>query len=101
MHSGLFALPDKIKELRKKSGYTQAELARKLGLTRSSINSWEMGLSIPSTPYIIELSNLFGVSTDYLLGMENENMVIHINGLSEEEVAILISLLEYFRNNNK
>ena len=47
---------------------TQTELAKKLGITRSSVNAWEMGISVPSTQYIIELSLLYKVSTDYLLG---------------------------------
>ena len=64
MAKELFPLAGKIKQLREKSEMTQAELARELGLTRSSINAWEMGLSVPSTPFIVELAKLFGVSTD-------------------------------------
>ena len=52
----LFYMADKIKQLREQMGYTQAELARKLKLTRSSINGWEMGLSVPSTPMVVELA---------------------------------------------
>ena len=47
---------DKIKLLREQKGLTQAELARKLGLTRAGVNAWEMGLSMPSTQYIVELA---------------------------------------------
>ena len=72
MAKELFPLAGKIKQLREKSEMTQAELARELGLTRSSINAWEMGLSVPSTPFIVELAKLFGVSTDYLLGLTDE-----------------------------
>ena len=49
---------------------TQAELAKKLGITRSSVNAWEMGISVPSTQYIVELALLYNVSTDYLLGQD-------------------------------
>ena len=72
MAKELFPLAGKIKQLREKSEMTQAELARELGLTHSSINAWEMGLSVPSTPFIVELAKLFGVSTDYLLGLTDE-----------------------------
>lgn len=58
MAKELFLLADKIRHIREQAGITQAELARKLGLTRSSVNSWEMGLSVPSTSYVIELAKL-------------------------------------------
>ena len=62
MAKGLLLLAEKIKSIREQLGMTQAEVARKLGLTRSSINGWEMGLSVPSTQYIVELAKLFNVS---------------------------------------
>lgn len=82
MAKELFLLADKIRHIREQAGITQAELARKLGLTRSSVNSWEMGLSVPSTQYVIELAKLFDVSTDYLLGLE-QGATISVEGLSE------------------
>lgn len=93
----LFLLAEKIKTIREQLGMTQAELARKLGLTRSSINGWEMGLSVPSTQYIVELAKLFHVSTDYLLGMK-QGAVLHIDDLTEKEVSVLIDLVDCFRS---
>ena len=58
---------DKIKFLREQIGLTQSDLAKRLGITRSSVNAWEMGSSVPSTQYVVELANIFRVSTDYLL----------------------------------
>lgn len=92
----LFSLSEKIRSTREQLGMTQAELAKKLGLTRSSVNSWEMGLSVPSTQYIIELAKLFGVSTDYLLGL-NQGASISVESLSEKEVTILIGLVSCFK----
>ena len=60
---------DRIKSLREQNNKTQSELAKQLGITRSSVNAWEMGISVPSTQYIVELANIFHVSTDYLLGI--------------------------------
>lgn len=97
MEKELFLLADKIKFIRDESGMTQSELARRLGLTRSSINSWEMGLSVPSTPYIIELAKTFGVSTDYLLGL-NYGAALSVDGLNEKEVAAIIGIINCFRN---
>ena len=64
-------IADKIKMLREKRGITQAELAKQLGLTRAGVNAWEMGISVPSTQYVVELALFFKVSTDYLIGLEN------------------------------
>ena len=50
---------DRIKQLRLSNNMTQTELAKKLNITRSSVNAWEMGISTPSTTYIVELAQLF------------------------------------------
>ena len=91
MSKELFSIAERIRALREKSGMTQAELARLLGLSRSGINAWEMGLPIPSTPYIVELSKSFNVSSDYLLGIENTSS-ISVKGLNEREVSIIADL---------
>ena len=45
---------DRIKQLREQAGYSQAQLAKRLDVTRSSVNAWEMGLSIPTTQYVVD-----------------------------------------------
>ena len=93
-------IANKIKMLRERHNLTQSDLAKKLGLTRSGVNAWEMGISVPSTQYIVELAALFGVSTDYWLDIEKEKS-ININGLSEKEVGMIIELVEYFKQNKQ
>ena len=88
---------DTIKSLRETAGLSQSALAKRLGVTRSSVNAWEMGLSIPTSQYIVELSQLFHVSTDYLLGLNN-TQAIYIDRLSQEEKQILYSLIHYFQD---
>jgi len=90
-------IPDRIKELREKNNYTQSSLAKKLNVTRSSVNAWEMGISMPSTALIVELSKLFHVSTDYLLGL-SENASLDISSLNDKEIMILYDLIEYFKS---
>ena len=93
-------IAEKIKMLRNANNMTQSELARKLNITRSSVNAWEMGISIPSTTFIVELAQLFRVSTDYLLGLPTHNS-IDISTLNETEVAIIYSLIRYFNQSKK
>ena len=60
-------LADKIIELRKKNGWSQEELAEKVGVSRQSVSKWEGALSVPDLDKILLMSQIFGVSTDYLL----------------------------------
>ena len=87
---------DRIKALREARGWTQAELARRLNLTRNGVNSWEQGLSMPSPACLVDLAKLFSVSTDYLLGVERLEMV-NVTGLDEKDVAMLAQLAERLR----
>lgn len=90
---------DRIKFLREQKNYTQTDLAKKLGITRSSVNAWELGISVPSTQYIVELSNIFSVSTDYLLGVQKTSS-IDISGLTQEDIEMIYSLTEYLKSKN-
>ena len=87
---------DRIKYLREKSEMTQATLARQLGITRSSVNAWEMGISVPSTQYVVELSRIFGVSTDYLLGVEKSS-TIDVSGLNEQDIQLLYQIITHLK----
>lgn len=60
-------LADKIIDLRKKNGWSQEELAERLNVTRQSVSKWEGAQSVPDLDKILQLSHIFGVSTDYLL----------------------------------
>jgi transcriptional regulator with XRE-family HTH domain len=65
-------LADKIIELRKKNGWSQEELADKLGVSRQAVSKWESAQAVPDMNRIIRLSEIFGVSTDLLLKDELE-----------------------------
>ncbi len=60
-------LADKIVRLRKKIGWSQEELAEKMNVSRQAISKWESAGSIPDLNKILKLSEIFGVSTDYLV----------------------------------
>ena len=60
-------LADKIIYLRKRAEWSQEELAEKMGVSRQSISKWEGAQSIPDMNRLLKLSQIFGVSTDFLL----------------------------------
>ena len=90
-------IADRIKLLREQKGMTQAELARKLGVTRSGVNAWEMGVTVPSTQYIVELSLLFGVSADVLLDLKPTKSV-SVDGLTDREIASILSVIDCYKH---
>ena len=90
---------DKIKELRENAGYSQAQLAKRLDVTRSSVNAWEMGLSTPTTQYIVALSKLFHFSADYILGIKPD-LSITMKGYTPEETALVLNLMKYIDNHH-
>ncbi len=93
----LYLVAERIKTLREKKGITQAQLARRLGVTRSSVNSWEMGIAIPSTQYIVQLALMFSVSTDYLLDMPRTKSV-SVEGLTDREIASVVEVIDCYKN---
>lgn len=63
---------EKLIALRKRRGMSQEELAEKLQVTRQAVSRWESGATIPDVTNLIQLSELFGVTTDYLIKEEAE-----------------------------
>ena len=93
-------IADRIKQLREQLGLTQSELAKRLGITRSSVNAWEQGISVPSTQFIVELSGLFHVSTDFLLCVEKTES-IYTSGLTDKDVLLVQNLVSHLRDKNQ
>ena len=76
-------LADKIVTLRKRAGWSQEELAAQLGVSRQSVSKWEGAQSVPDMQKVVQMSRLFGVTTDYLLKDEFEE----VQPAPEEECA--------------
>ena len=87
---------DRIKALREQENKTQSDLAKQLGITRSSVNAWELGISVPSTQYVVELAHIFNVSTDYILGVNN-SATISVAGLSDKDIELVHKLISHLR----
>ena len=64
---------EKLQRLRKTRGWTQEELAQKITVSRQALSKWEQGTARPDTENVLQISKLFGVSTDYLLKDEYES----------------------------
>ena len=90
-------IAEKVKKLREQKGLSLAELARLLGITRSSVNAWEMGISVPSTQYIVDLAGVFDISTDYLLGVDSSS-TISVAGLTDSDILLVHSIIEHLKN---
>lgn len=82
-----------LKNLRLKEDMTQAQLAQKLGLTKSVISAYETGLRMPSYDVLIHIAKIYNVSTDYLLGVDYKQEM-DLSGLSPEEISAILNLIK-------
>lgn len=65
-----FSLSKRLVEVRKSRGFSQAEVAKMIGLPERSYRRYELGESVPVISSIVALARLYGVSADYLLGLK-------------------------------
>lgn len=107
-------LSEKIRELRRKSGLSQEELADKLEVSRQAVSKWETGAAVPTTETLVQLADFFGVSLDFLL-RDNAEMPIVSSSPKHSTVskalgisliaaavlaAVLITILQLTGNGN-
>jgi len=100
--SGVYAMvefAEKLRQLRKEYGLTQAELASMIGVKNSVISFYEMGDRVPSPKIIKKLAATLHVSADYLLGIEKQPS-IDVSGLDESDIALVRSLVDTLRYKN-
>ena len=88
------SINERIHDLRERSGLTQSDLAIQLGMTRSGVNAWEMGISKPSLENLVILSRILHTTTDYLLGNNNEETIV-INDFTPEEKEMVMRMVHY------
>lgn len=96
----LYMLNEQIRSLRINMGISQIELAKKLGVTKQSVSNWENDNILPSIEMLIKIATFFGVSTDFLLGL-NKKRTLDIENLSETQIAhiqLLVDDLRKIRN---
>ena len=90
-------LGTRIKELRKEFGLSQVELAMRMEVTKQTISNWENENIQPSIDMLVGLANVFNVTTDYLLGLDDVPR-LSIEGLPMSFAAHLAQIIEDFRN---
>ena len=95
-----------LKNLRIEKGLNQTELAEKLFINKSMISSYEKGTRMPSLDVLIQLTFIFNVSIDYMLGVQRNNIEdkqksIDISGLNDNQIKIIENLIDEFRDCNK
>lgn len=89
-------LGQRISELRASHGWSQVELAKRLGVAKQTVSNWENENIQPSIEMLVRLAKLFNVTTDYMLGLENTPR-LNIEGLPIPVVAHLSQLIEDLR----
>ncbi len=87
----------KLKKLRLQEGYTQKQLADKLGVTKSVVSYYELQERYPSPEVLMRLARIFHVSSDYLLGLERKETV-DLDGLDEEDIIAVKRMIGALRN---
>ncbi len=94
-------LPEKLKELRNKYGYSQKEVADRLDVSPSIVSGYETGERTPSIDVLISISYLYGCSVDYLIGKENKQppILIDTTNLNNNQIQAINALIKSFIGN--
>lgn len=91
---------ERLRQLRKEKGLSQAQVADILGGTKMMVSSYETGLRYPPYPTLVKMARLYGVTTDYLLGATEKRM-INVDGLSDDNVTLVHALVDALRQSNR
>lgn len=87
---------EKLKVLRLEKKMTQKQVADIIGLAISAVSSYESGSRYPSYDVLVQLSRIFHVTTDYLLGMTDKRN-IDVTGLDDSEIELISQLVDKLR----
>lgn len=93
-------LGEKLRELRLAHNLSQEEVAKRIWASKAVISGYELSTRSPSYTNLIRLAKLYGVTTDYLLGM-TEVRTMDVTGLSEEQLRLLAEIAEEFKKANR
>jgi transcriptional regulator with XRE-family HTH domain len=94
----LFGL--RLKGLRSEKGFTQQQLADKLGIVKATVSSYEKTANYPSVEILINICKTFGVSADFLLGL-SDDIDMKISHLTDEQILLIMNLINQFERLNR
>ena len=86
-------LGERLRALRLERNITQTDMSRRIGVSKAMISSYELEQRQPSYGILIKFAAFFGVTTDYLLGLEKKRS-INVDNLGEEEIAVIAHMIE-------
>ena len=84
-----------LKQLRTKRGWTQEDLAKRLGVSKNAVANWEQGARIPKLDKLDEIAKFFNVDVNYLLGEGQENDYSRFRQSDTDEYAVLREILMF------
>ncbi len=87
---------ERVKELRNSLGINQVEFSKKIGVTKQCVSNWENGYIQPSIDMLKKIAKTFSVSTDYLLGI-NDNPTLNVEGLTNEQILHIRNIIDDIR----
>lgn len=92
-------LPDRLKEMRAKYGFSQRAVADRLHVSSSVVAGYEQGNRTPSTEVLLRLADIYQCSTDYLLCRERDKhqIILNVDGLTNKQIEAISHLIEAFR----
>ena len=93
----MYKLGERLKELRKQQGLTQVQVAERLGLSKAVISSYEVASRHPSYDILIKMAALYGVTTDYLLGLDTRRL-IDVSWLTPNQLTAVEALLKSYKD---
>lgn len=99
----MYDFGERLRELREKKRLSQAQVASRLNLSKSTISCYEANTRYPSFEVLTQLALLFNTTSDYLLGIESrvkDRATISVYGLTERQLEIINALLAEFNSQN-
>lgn len=91
-------LGNKLRELRTAKKLSQLQVAQRIGVSKSMISSYELSTRLPSYDVLIKLAAVYGVSTDYLFGIEKKR-TINVGKLNDAQIALLGAMIDEMKSN--
>ena len=99
----MITLGQKLRQLRQANGLNQRQTAERIGVTASVVSAYENDIRQPSYASLVKLTALYNVSSDYLLGISNNQTresqnLVSLDGLPPAKAALVIQLIEALRD---